>query len=682
MTTPPTPFSPPRLITQQLFSRRGIGYLYDHRNELDPGQVSIINSLWNNRKKGTLECQQTITYKLALTKAGKLGWGRYYGSKGGLETVEKECRGTLCGDYYYDLDIVNCHFVLLAQFAKNLFTRDLPEVERYIDNREEFLRIAGGDRETAKNEIIKILYGGTTKNEFLLPLSRETRNFSKQLSGMPQYAELFNAVKHEDNVYGTFLSYVLQTEERKCMLAMKGSLERQNWSVDVLCYDGLMIRKRDTDLNAAMRKTEQDVEAETGYRVGIVNKEMSSFEIPVLMDEVVKGVTRAAYETMKAEFEMNNFYYIPTNEFVEVRGREMLRMKMDHAREHYGATFRFTHSDKFEDYTTFFDVWRQDPKKRVIRSLDMKPSDDPSVFVLAPSFAWMEEAEGGAGAVEKFQELIRLFGNEAQQDYITKWLAQLIQKPFEPVGTSIVVTGPKGSGKDTPFDFFLQYVFGEMYSRNYTCGGSQFFDKHDEGRMNRFFCKVEEANPEIFRKNADKFKSIITANTETFNGKNQKPVVAANYNRFLLTCNSGCPVEMTDGERRFVILQCSRERKGDSAYWTEVRRVLFNKAAGVAVGKWLSEMDLGDFDFRKIPENEYQNAIIDSIKSCEELFLEQWDGVGLSACDFFNKYRDYCVEQNLPYAQNVKSLGFRLLPFIRDGKLKKVRKNSGFVYVV
>jgi len=681
MTTPPSSFYPPRIITQQLFSRRGIGYLYDHRNELDPGQVSIINSLWNNRKKGTLECQQTITYKLALTKAGKLGWGRYYGSKGGLETVEKECRGTLCGEYYYDLDIVNCHFVLLAQFAKKLFNKDMPEVERYIDNREEFLRIAGGDRETAKSEIIKILYGGSTKNEFLLPLSKETRTFSKQLSSMTQYAELFNAVKHEDNVYGTFLSYVLQTEERKCMLSMKGSLERQNWSVDVLCYDGLMIRKRDSDLNAAMRKTEQDVEAETGYKVSIVNKEMSSFEIPVLMDEVVKGVTRAAYETMKAEFEMNNFYYMPTNEFVEVRGREMIRMKMDHAREYYSAVWRFVHSDKFEDYTSFFDVWRQDATRRVIRSLDMKPSDDPSVFVLAPSFAWMEEAEGGMGAVEKFQELIRLFGNEEQQNYITKWLAQLIQKPFEPVGTCIVVTGPKGSGKDTPFDFFLQYVFGESYSRNYTCGGSQFFDKHDEGRMNRFFCKVEEANIEVFRKNADKFKALITANSEIFNGKSQRPVVAANYNRFVLTCNPGCPVDLAD-ERRFIVAPCSSQRKGDTAYWTEVRKVLFNKGAGVAVGRWLSEIDLGDFDFRKIPESEYQTAIADSIKTSEELFLEQWDAAPTHATDFFRIYRDFCVAQELPYCKTATSFGNRLIPFIRDGKLKKVRKNSGFVYVV
>jgi len=681
MTTPPSSFFPPRLITQQLFSRRGIGYLYDHRNELDPGQVSIINSLWNNRKKGTLECQQTITYKLATTKAGKLGWGRYYSCKGGLETIEKECRGTLCNDYYYDLDIVNCHFVLLAQFAKKLFHKDMPEVERYIDNREEFLRTAGGSREDAKLDIIKILYGGTTKNEFLLPLSKETRAFSKHLSGLPQYAELFKAVKHEDNVYGTFLSYILQTEERKCMLAMKGSLERMGWAVDVLCYDGLMIRKRDSDLDATIRTTESDVEAETGYKVSIVNKEMSSFEIPILTDELVKGVTRDMYNRMKEEFETNNFYYIPTHEFVEVRGREMTRMKMDHAREHYGTTFRFTHSDKFEDYTTFFDIWRQDPKKRVIRSLDMKPSDDPSVFVLAPSFAWTEETEGGVGAVEKFQELIRLFGNEEQQNYITKWLAQLIQKPFEPVGTCIVVTGPKGSGKDTPFDFFLQYVFGESYSRNYTCGGSQFFDKHDEGRMNRFFCKVEEANIEVFRKNADKFKALITANSEIFNGKSQRPVVAANYNRFVLTCNPGCPVDLAD-ERRFIVAPCSSQRKGDTAYWAEVRKVLFNRGAGVAVGKWLSEIDLIDFDFRKIPESEYQTAIADSIKTCEELFLEQWDGMGLSACDFFNKYRDFCVEQNLPYAQNVKSLGVRHLPFIRDGKLKKVRKNSGFVYVV
>lgn len=199
--------------------------------------------------------------------------------------------------------------------------------------------------------------------------------------------------------------------------------------------------------------------------------------------------------------------------------------------------------------------------------------------------------------------------------------------------------------------------------------------------MNRFFCKVEEANIEVFRKNADKFKSLITAATEIFNGKNQRPVVAANYNRFVLTCNPACPVDLAD-ERRFVVAPCSSGRKGDSAYWTEVRKVLFNRGAGVAVGRWLSEIDLTDFDFRKIPESEYQTAISDSIKTSEELFLEQWNGAPTHATDFYRAYRDFCVGQELLYCRTATSFGNRLMPFIRDGRLKKVRKGSGILYAL
>jgi predicted permease len=33
----------------QIFNRRSIGYLWDKKAELDPGQVSIINSIYNNK---------------------------------------------------------------------------------------------------------------------------------------------------------------------------------------------------------------------------------------------------------------------------------------------------------------------------------------------------------------------------------------------------------------------------------------------------------------------------------------------------------------------------------------------------------------------------------------------------------------------------------------------------------
>jgi hypothetical protein len=83
---------------------------------------------------------------------------------------------------------------------------------------------------------------------------------------------------------------------------------------------------------------------------------------------------------------------------------------------------------------------------------------------------------------------------------------------------------------------------------------------------------------------------------------------------------------------------------------------------------------------KEIPESESQNATTNSVKSSEETFLQQWNGAATSATDFYNAYREFCVAQELPYAQNVKSLGIRLKPFIRDGKLKKVRREAGFVY--
>ena len=662
--------------TTQLFSRSGLGFLWERRAELDPGQVALLTTLYNNRKKGSIECQQTVTYKLSGKKAGSLGWGRYYGNKGSLEQMEKEVRGTLCHDYYYDIDIVNCHFVLLSQYARSKYGKDLPEVDKYISNRESFLSKIGGNRDDAKTEVIRILYGGLTTNEFLLPLSKETRTFSKFLSTQPDLVELFECLKSEKNIYGSFLSFILQDEEKQCMLSMKASFEKQGWKVDVLAYDGVMIRKEGKpfpDLSPVMA----DIEADTGYSVSLVQKEMSYFEVPKTSEEIYPGVSKDAYNEMKINFEENNFYYMPSNEMIEIRGREMTRMSLEHAREYYSAKWRFTKSTKFEDYITFFDIWRKDADRRIIRSIDMKASDDPSVFVMAPKFAWEDETQDSPLAVNQFKELINLFGGEAQQDYLVKWMAQIVQKPFDITGVGLVITGIKGCGKDTLFDFFMKYVIGQSYTMNYGCGGSQFFDKHDTGRMNKFVCKVEEANKEIFKKNADKFKPLITSETEIFNGKNQKPITVANYNRFILTTNGACPVEMSNGERRYIVARCSSQRKGDFDYWSTVRSTLFNKSAGSAVGKWLSEIDISGFNFRQIPYDEFQSEIVDTEKTSEEYFVEQWDGEPQTAGELYRLYKHFCTSNDHPHAQNVISFGKRMLPLLRDGAVTKVKRRDG-----
>ena len=623
-----------------------------------------------------------MTYKLSKSAAGKLGWGRLYGTRGSLETLEKECRGTICSEYYHDIDIVNCHPVLLSQFAKMKYNRDLPEVDRYVADRESYLKLIGGSRDEAKEEMIRILYGGTTKNEFLMPLSAEVKAFSKFLSMQEEYKALVNACKHEDNIYGKMLSFILQTEERKCMFVMKESLEAEGWTVDVLAYDGVMIRKNEKlHLETGMRAIEAAVKLRLGYDIAVVDKPMSSFNMPELTEQISKGVTREAYNEMKERFEKTNFYYGPSHEMIEVRGNELMRMGIEHAREYYSRKWRFEHSQKFEDFTTFFDIWRKDKTARVINKIDMRASDNPEVFVMPPTFAWQEEGAHAAGAVEKFREIMSLIGSPTQQDYIMKWLAQMVQQPFDKPGTGLVIMGDKRTGKDTPFDFLSKFVIGGDYSRNYTCGGNQFFDKHDTGRMNMFLCKVEEADRRIFLQNSSKFNSLVTAEDEMFNDKGRKAVGVASYNRFVLTLNPGAaPVELSDGEQRFLIGTISNARKHDIPFWTEVRRVLFNKEAGRAVGHWLSTIDISGFDFRTPPADAYQAMLVEAEKTSEELFVEQWTGEELGATEMFTTYRSYCAQNELPHCQNVKSFGMALMKLLRNGVVLKRRAEAGWVY--
>lgn len=677
--------APAPIVTTQRFSRQGLGYLWGHRSELDPGQVAIINSLYLNRKKKSLECQQTVTYKLAKSKAGQLGYGRYYGTKGSLETLERECRGTICREYYHDIDIVNCHPVLITQFARSRYQKDLPQLDIYCRNRDKVLAAISENRDEAKTEINRIVYGGMNRHDITLALSNEMRAFSKFLSTQTEYSALFAAVKHEDNIYGSFLSYVIQTEERACMLAMKASLEANGWSVDVLAYDGVMVRKREgADLALAMRAAEQAIKAETGYAVDLVNKEFSYFDIPAVDEEVSKGVSREEYDEMKGRFEENHFFYTPTGVTVELNEHnELLLMKPEHAAAVLNTKYIFKHSDKFGDYTSFYPLWLKDPSRRVISKIDMKPSDDPTIYSPPLRLAYLraDAPEDPRPYVEMFQTFLKaLIPEENLRLFTIEWIAHLLQKPFENSTACVILSGGKGCGKDTLGNFIAEYLIGRDYSQNYT-STEQFWEKHDTGRLNKLFVKLEEANGLLNRKHEDVFKAIITSETLTVNPKGTGSITTGNYNRFFLTTNEAAPVKLDEEERRFVIIPCGSELTGKYDFWTSFRSLVFTQKGARAIGDWLMEQVVAAFP-RVLPRSQLAQDLIDEEKTAEERFLEArvWDGKETKATDLYEMYRNFCTDQNLPYCRSAKSLGMKLLVQIRNGKLKKRTLDGSSLY--
>lgn len=684
---------PSEIVTTQMFSRVGMGYLWNKRDGLDPGQVKILNTIYNNKKRKDIECKQTITYKLSRTKPGQLGYGRYYSCMGGLETVEKEARGTLCRDYYHDIDIVNCHPVILEQFAKTKYEKELPCLNYYINHRDEVLSRISDNRDDAKTEVIRIMYGGKNSHTTTEAFALEMRDFTQFLIQSGDYSDLWDVIKNDDpdfldgskkfkiNKYGKFLALVLQTEEAYCMLTMMEALEMDGWNVDVLCYDGVMIRIREgIDFIPSLRKAEEAIEAKVGYRVSLINKEMAFFEVPKMEEEVSKGVTLASYMTIKTDFERTHFYHIPTDQIAELNERgEVFFMKKPHAYNYLTPKWHFKHSEKLGDYTPFLDIWLTDDKRQMIDKIDFAPTDDPHTFVIPFQFAYEKVTTSDPTAVNNFMDVMKVLADGKQLDYILDYFAHMLQKPLENPKVALVLTGLKGCGKDTAIDFLMEFVIGSLYSKNYD-SNEQFFDKHDIGRLNKFLVKLEEADPAICKKNASNLKARITSKFSSFNPKGLNPFEAMNYIRQFFTTNEGNPFEMSGGERRFFIANANASRKGDFNFWKMIRERLFTPEAGRAVAEMLLARNISNWNSFDMPVSEYQKAVVESEKTSEQSFVDQWDGEALSASEFFMEYKTYCIENSLPHAHNSVSLGKRILPLIRDGVIIKHRAGNGFVY--
>ena len=77
---------------------------------------------------------------------------------------------------------------------------------------------------------------------------------------------------------------------------------------------------------------------------------------------------------------------------------------------------------------------------------------------------------------------------------------------------------------------------------------------------------------------AEGFIKDITANTDlTINQKGEKPYVVKSYAKFGATTNFQGPFKSKKGDRRFVMTECSPEKKGDFNYFKKLDEYMHNK---------------------------------------------------------------------------------------------------------
>lgn len=616
----------------------------------------------------------------------------------GLATFPREVRAALAATHYDEIDMENSQPVLLAQIGKKegLLMASLDE---YVDKRTEVLaeiqKSNNMTRSEAKDICIAVAFGGYREEHPLLPKIKAELDTLADIicKKYPDYLTLAKKSKEakgkRSNLPASALAQYAQDHETKILLIIEAFLAEKGYSMDVLQHDGGDVRKKDGQSipMTLLREAEGVVLDKAGFKVTLgikplthtfdftpssndtmvpkailVNDSWAAEQLVTIAEDKLRLVGNELY------CQMNdgswNFGDWGIRKLIEAHEKQLVWKQINDV----GFTNTFDYGGDVVHIA------------KLIKQVYFKAKEGK----LPIQFAYTEvDADGNdhEPAVQQFQALLKIVcGNDdVLYEYVLRWLAHIIQKPYELPGVMLILSGGKGVGKDTIFDFLFAHVFGKKSSQNYTSNG-QFFEKHDTGRQGKLLVKLEEADRHICLKNASDLKAMVTGSEATFNPKCEKAVTIPNYCRFVFTTNTGNPVDFGEGERRFIILPCSAEKKGDLAYWTTVRDTLFNDQAGLAVAKFLEAVDLTGFNVRQLPENEYQDEVVETEVKAEQRYIEQWDGQKLLVSEMFRDYRNFCNANDLLHAENASSFGKRLLPFKRDGVIDNKRTGRGSVY--
>ena len=181
------------------------------------------------------------TYKFADGK----DFGRQFDNSG-LQGMQKCVRGVLCDGLISDLDIVNCHPMILAWMCE-INSIDCANLHYYIKNRDKvFSDLAkyNFDKDEAKKLFLKSTNSSFRResvgHDFYDAYDAEMKKIQMKLMDVKEYNFIKPKVKKGDNELGSFINLCLCYHENKILMKAYTFLRSKEVEICTLSFDGLM----------------------------------------------------------------------------------------------------------------------------------------------------------------------------------------------------------------------------------------------------------------------------------------------------------------------------------------------------------------------------------------------------------------------------------------------------------
>ena len=249
-------------------------------------------------------------------------------------------------------------------------------------------------------------------------------------------------------------------------------------------------------------------------------------------------------------------------------------------------------------------------------------STNSNVITVFQGYKYSNAMDGNKSLIVFFLDFVKeviAAGNEELYDYINKWIASIIQKPGIKTETALILKGLQGIGKNVFTKVICELLSG--YSASNVTDISELtgsFNSIVESKMLIVLNEMKNCGDERGA-NFDALKSIITDPVIRINEKFQPRRTAENVANFIFCTNNSFPVKIESGDRRYVVTQVSAKYKDNLKYWEDFHNKL-NKEFYENLISYYQNLDISEFNTRKIPETDAKDDIIFASMSSIDVF--------------------------------------------------------------
>lgn len=218
------------------------------------------------------------------TDKSALDAGRLF-SGSSIQGIAGDFRGYLMNGITTDLDMKNCHPVILEYICK-LHKFDCPILSYYNNNRAEILT------RIEKTDILKAVNSDkinkSTSDEFLRSLDKECKVLQAKITALPEYQYIVRNVPETKlyNWMGSAINRILCVFENQILQVIVKHLTRKGIEICTLMFDGCLIYGNYYNTPELLRELEEFIVVETGINMKLSYKEHSE---NFVLDDMTEG---------------------------------------------------------------------------------------------------------------------------------------------------------------------------------------------------------------------------------------------------------------------------------------------------------------------------------------------------------------------------------------------------------